>query len=283
MSDLKRDLRRYIDGLEEPVSVQETMAPRSQRRYRVPAAILAGAAVVLIPALVLIGLRLLPTGEGDLAETTLPPTTVTTTTVRETTTTSVDTTIPPASTVEVPNLNGLTVAEATAILDELGLELEVTEQYPSRSDLGLITAQGPLAGETADVGSTVVVGARVEAACLAGTTQPEVPAGSMAVQVLFECAGDGFYPEVSTTVTRVVPENSNVIEATLEALLAGLTEEERAMGFASFFSSESADALNSVALSGSRLIVALRADSPTESRGTGDRPGLQRLSTVNSC
>ncbi len=255
MSDLKRDLRRYIDGLEEPVSVQETMSPRRERRYRVPAAVLAGAAVVLIPALVLVGLRLLPTGNGEVAETTAPPTTVTTTTVTETTTTSVETTIPPTATVEVPNLDSLTVAEATAILDELGLELEITEQYPSRSGFGLITAQGPLAGETADVGSTVVVGVRVEAACLAGVTQPEVPAGSMTVQVLFECAGDWSYPDVSTTVTRIVPENPSVIEATLQALLAGLTGEERAMGFTSFFSSESADALNSVALSGSRLIV----------------------------
>ena len=63
MSDLKRDLRSYIDGLEEPVSVQETMAPRRSRRYRVPAAVLAGAGVVLIPALVLLGLRLLPKWE----------------------------------------------------------------------------------------------------------------------------------------------------------------------------------------------------------------------------
>ena len=60
MSDLKRELRRYIDGLEEPVSIQEAMERGSRpRRFQVPAAVLAGAAVVLIPALVLIGLRLL--------------------------------------------------------------------------------------------------------------------------------------------------------------------------------------------------------------------------------
>lgn len=255
MSDLKRDLRRYIDGLEEPVSVQETMALRSTRRYGVPAAILAGAAVVLIPALVLVGLRLLPPGDGDIAETTVPPTTVTTTTVAETATTSVDTTIPPVPIVEVPNLDGLTVAEATAILDGLGLELEVTEQYPSRSGFGLITAQGPIAGETADVGSTVVVGVRVEAACLTSATEPEIPAGSMAVQVLFECAGDGFYPDISSPVYRTVPETPNVIEATLRALLAGLSPQEQASGLVSFFSVESADALESVTLEGDRLIV----------------------------
>jgi hypothetical protein len=248
MFDLKRDLRRYIDGLEEPISIQEAMSPRRKRRYRVPAAILAGAAVVVIPALVLLGLRLLPPGESDVAETTFPPTTATTTT-------GVETTSPPVSTAVVPNLDGLTVADAREILDELGLVLEVTEQYPSRSGFGLITAQGPLAGETADVGSAVAVGIRVEAPCLAGPAEPEIPAGSMMVKVLFECAGDGLYPDVSTPVSRTAPDGPNVIEATLRALLAGLTDDERATGLGSFFSADTADALNSVTLGSGRLVV----------------------------
>lgn len=253
MSDLKRDLRRYIDGLEQPVSVQETMAPRSTRRYGVPTAILAGAAVVLIPALVLVGIRFWPAADSDVAETTIPPTTVTT--IVETTTTTLDTTTPPTTSAVVPNLDGLTVAEARELLEEIGFELDVTERYPSRSGFGLITAQGPLGGESAVVGSTVVVGIRVEAECLTGVAEPEIAEGSTAVQVFFECAGDGFYPDISTPVTRAVPDSPDVIEATMRALLAGLSEDERATGLASFFSADSADALNSVTLDGNRLIV----------------------------
>ncbi len=256
MSDFKRDLRRYIDGLQEPVSVEETMSRgREERRFRIPVAVLAGAAVVLAPALVLGLLRLLPTNDGDVADTTVPSTTVTSTTVAETAPTQPEPTITPVGVVEVPNLDGLTETEARTVLGEIGLELEITEMYPSRSGIGLITAQDPLAGDTADEGSTVIVGVRVEAPCLAGLTAPEVPEGSMPVTVLFECAGDWLFPDVSTEVTRVVPTSSKVTEATLQALMAGLTEEERLMGYGSFFSAESAGALDSVTLNEDRLIV----------------------------
>jgi hypothetical protein len=258
MSDFKRDLRRYIDGLEQPVSVHETMSRRQERRFRVPAAVLAGAAVVLVPALVLIGLRMLPADDSDVAGTTAPPTTETV--ITDTTTTVIDTTsstlapqVQPM--VEVPDLYGLTEGEASQVLDDVGLAYEITEMYPSRSGFGTITAQAPLAGETAQTGSTVVIGVRVEARCLSGVPSPEIPEGSIAVDVLFECAGSGRYPDISAVITRAVPNNSNEIEATLRALLTGLTEEEMGMGFASFFSADSASALNSVELTGSRLTV----------------------------
>jgi len=263
MSDLKRDLRRYIDGLEQPISVQETMSRSTRgRRFRVPAAVLAGAAVVLVPALVLVGLRLLPGDDGEVADTTLPPTTVTTV-IEDTTTTAVETTTnPPAVTnVVVPDLNGLTVAAAREILDDLGLELEIAEQQPSRTGFGLITAQGPLAGEEAATGSIVAVGVRVEAECLSASSVPfDTAPGNVAATVLFGCAQESMFPDISTAVVREVADPGSPIEATLRGLLAGLSEAERAMGFASFFSEESANALNSVVLTGDRLVVDFNDD-----------------------
>ena len=118
MSDFKRDLRRYIDGLEEPVSVQETMSRGNrERRFRVPVAVMAGAAVVLLPALVLIGIRFLPGEDGDVANTTAPPISDTSTTVVDTTTT---TRAPaPAALVQVPDLRGLPEEVARNILADL--------------------------------------------------------------------------------------------------------------------------------------------------------------------
>jgi hypothetical protein len=92
MPDLNVQLRRYIDGLEEPVSLEETTTRRTTHRFRVPAAVLAGAAVVLVPALVLVGLRWLPADDDGVAGTTsVPPVT----TPAPTTTTSVATTSAP--------------------------------------------------------------------------------------------------------------------------------------------------------------------------------------------
>ncbi len=254
MSDFKRQLRSYIDGLEQPVSIQEAMERGSKkRRYPVPRAVLAGAAVVMVPALVLVGLRLLPAEDGEVVDTTLPPTTETI--VIDTTTTIIESTEAPTS-FTVPDLNGLDIETATRVAEEAGFEIEVTEMYPSRSDFGLITAQGPLAGDTVDEpGSVIVVGIRVEAPCLAGIDEPVIGEGSMPVTVLFECAGEGHFPDVTSPVVRAVPSNPDEIEATLLALLAGLTEEERAMGYSSFFSAQSANAVNFVLLDGDRLIV----------------------------
>jgi hypothetical protein len=194
MPDLNDQLRRYIDGLEEPVSVPETVGRRSQRRFRVTAAVLAGAAIVLLPALVLIGLRWLP-GGSNAAETTPVPVT-TTTAMPET-----------------------TVASGTAVSVEVPMHPTCLDYH---SDLD--------------------------------------NARSTTVSVLFECAPDGMYPDVSTPITRVLPITGDPIEATLQELLAGPTDEERAMGFSSWFSADSAGALNTVTLDGSRLIVDFNDD-----------------------
>jgi hypothetical protein len=257
MSDFKRDLRQYIDGLEEPVSVQETMSRGSrERRLQVPVAVMAGAAVVLLPALVLIGLQLLPNDEGEVAQTTVP-TTVTTTTIIETTTTTQPSNQPGRTMWEVPDLNGLDLDEATRVAQDAGFTIEVTEMYPSRSDFGLITAQDPLAGDTVfEEGTTVVVGVRVEAPCLSYSVRPfDVGPGNTLVTVLVECAQDGTFPDVSFPMVREVAEAPTLIEATLRALLAGLTDEQRQMGFSSFFSEDTTDAVDSVVVDGTRVTV----------------------------
>ncbi len=255
MPDLNDQLRRYIDGLEEPVSVRETMDRRSERRFRVTAAVLAGAAIVLIPALVLVGLRFLPAGDDEVAQTTTVPVTITTTTaVPQTTTTSFETVTTGVSAVVVPDVIGLSVEEAQSSLEAIGLDVEVTEEYPSRSWFGLITAQDPTPGEAAAPGDSVVVGVNVRARCLDYQSDLE-NARSTVVHVLFECAPDGLYPNVSTQIIRVEPIGRGPIEATLNELLAGPTDEERAMGFSSFFSAASASALNSVTLEAGKLTV----------------------------
>jgi hypothetical protein len=231
MSDLKDQLHNYIEGLAAPVSVHESTSStrRPVRSYPVPAAVLAGAAIVLIPALVLVGIRWWPGNTEPVAPSSPPPL------IDEATTTTpgtVTTVVP--TPVSVPDLNGLTTEEATSMLSRLGLELDVVEMYPSRSGFGLVTAQDPLPGEEAASGETVQVGVRVEAPCLTAPATPEVRDGSMAVNLLFECAGDGLSPDISAPIVRIVPSTPNVIEATLKALLAGLTDEEVAMGYSSF-------------------------------------------------
>ncbi len=195
MSDLNNRLLRYIDRLEEPVSLEETMTRPEHRRFRVTAAVLAGAAIVLVPALVLIGLRFLPAGDDVSGSTLLPETT--TTVIPEgnvTTTTSFQVTTDAPGSVVVPDLAGLTADEARAQLADLHLACEITEQYPSRNGFGSITAQSPVAGESVAAGGTIEVGVQVKAGCLDYTTGDYARRGSTTVQVLLECGRDGSTP-----------------------------------------------------------------------------------------
>jgi hypothetical protein len=251
MRDLNDQLRSYIDGLARPISMSETTTRRVARRPVAFAAVLAGAAVVLIPALVIVGIRWWP-GGGNVAEpSTMPPAT-TTTTLPETTTTT--TTIPTA--VVVPNVVGLTEEQARQMLAEVGLELEVVEVRFRRSSAGIVLAQGPEPNETAAPSSKVLVDISAIPACI--DWQPDAPTpanGEMTITLFFQCADDTDIPDISTPTTRMVAQTDAVIEATLAALLAGPTDAERAAGIESFFSAESANALDSVELGGHHLIV----------------------------
>ena len=237
MSDFNNQLRRYIDGLEEPVSLDEAMNRRADRRFRVPAAVLAGAAVVLIPALVLVGLRWLP-GGNDAAETT---TSLATTTSLETTTSLL-----PIAPIAVPDLIGLTEAQARSLLGDLGLQLEIVDEYPSRSGFGLIKAQGPQAGDPAEPGSTVVVEVRIEANCL--NYESPGDAESDTIELLFECANSSGYPGEWVVIARALDAGEPRLAGTVTALLAGPNPQERSDGVQSFFDENSAGALNAISL-----------------------------------
>jgi hypothetical protein len=245
MSDFNDQLRRYIDGLGEPVTTNETMSHGSPRRFRVPAAILAGAAIVLVPAIVLFGLRFLPVSNDEVAQTTsvIPETTTAPTTTSAPKTT---TSMTKSSTAEMPDLTGLTVEQANDQLSSIGLSVEVTEEHPSRTDFGLITAQDPVPGGPVEAGSSVMVGVRIEAGCLG--YEPPADTGTDSITLLFECANDGFHPGEWAVVTRSIDAGRPPIPAMLEALLSGPTPLERAEGLQSFFSEESANALDAVSL-----------------------------------
>lgn len=253
MSDLKRDLRRYIDGLEEPVSVQETMERGTRRRrFQVPAAVLAGAAVVLIPALVLIGLRLLPGDDGDVADTTSPPSTVTTV-VTDTTTQVVETTTPPPTVtyVVVPDLVGLSEQQARQALLDLGLDLTVAESR-AHATLRGVSAQDPQPGAEVAVGSIVTVDVYIQAGCAARVFA--VPEGSMAVTLQRLCP-PAEYPAHWQALSHIVPAGSDPVATTLQLLVGGPDDWETENGYASMFSASSRNALEAVSLDGERAIV----------------------------
>lgn len=76
--------------------------------------------------------------------------------------------------------------------------------------------------------------------------------GEIGIDVFFECDSDGLYPTGGIAVRRIVPEQGGEaidrIEWTLRTLLAGPTDEERNVGFNSFFDTTTAEALNGVTL-----------------------------------
>lgn len=258
MPDLNDQLRNLIDGLEDPVSVHETISASPTRRYQVPAAVLAGAAVVLIPALVLIGIRWWPASQDVVGPATIPPVDTTSTTVPSTTSTTL---APQVDEVSVPDLIGLTEGEARQVLGDLGLELSVAETYVQRSDVGLIRSQSPEPGQVTPPGSEVVVGIAIAPTCdNLDTTSAQPGDGEMSVTIFAECAPDYLYPNYAAPIMRNVSAGSEVIQATLNALLRGLTEEEIATGLSSVFRPETANSLNSVRLDGSALTVDLNDD-----------------------
>ena len=73
---------------------------------------------------------------------------------------------------------------------------------------------------------------------------PAARAGQQRLHVFFTCG------EAERPVERAVAPTVAVLRAALEQLLAGPTPEERAAGFTSFFGDATADALNSVVVTG---------------------------------
>ena len=171
---------------------------------------------------------------------------------------SVTTTLPPIvvpGVVSVPNLSGLTLADARAVLADAGLQVVA---LPGDIDSAIVVAQEPAAGIEVDEGTVVTVDVQIVPTC--NPPDPVAPGvGQVIITVLFECGNDDVIPTPGTGVARIVPEQSGEaidrIEWTLRSLLAGLTPDEQAVGFVSGFDAATTDALNSVTLTGGTLVV----------------------------
>lgn len=210
MADLPEQLNAYIDGITEAMSEAEVTAGRHWKLSRIPrrrigAAVAAGAAVVLVPALVIAGLRLLPGDDPVAAPAT--STTLTTTAPRETTTTVV------ANLVEVPDVVGLAAVDATGILTTAGFTVEATGDA---HDLAVVSAPDPAPGTAVAAGTGVRIEvAADEPACRRGWAPPIPPPGpgEREVTILFDCADGADEPDVTTPVARLVPEQTDPIRA----------------------------------------------------------------------
>lgn len=257
--DLNDKLHSYIEGLADPVTLDEATRAGSRtrserRRHPALVAALTGASVVLIPVLILGAVRLWPDGDEITA---LPPSTVTTTT----TTIDTSTTLPPVGLVTVPDVVGLSVAEASDALLALGLVADVMDRQVPGTQTGLLPVttvleQSPFAGAEVDVGIEVILFVGVAPSCVAEEPGP-LGEGQSVVTVLFECNGDSLFPDVSVPVMRHTPTMSNRATEILEALLAGPTDAERAAGFTLFFGQDGAGegALRGVTISAGRATV----------------------------
>ena len=84
--------------------------------------------------------------------------------------------------------------------------------------------------------------------------QPSVERGQMLVRVFMSC-GNPERPSNATYVYRSVDESTALLTNTMEQLVAGPTAEERSDGFTSFWSSNTANAVNSVQLAGGAALV----------------------------
>jgi hypothetical protein len=182
-----------------------------------------------------------------------------TTTLLPATTTVPSTTTTPLSDnglglVTVPDLLGLTLAEARALLGDIGLDVVA---LPEPDDDAIVVAQEPAPGTETEAGAEVIVDVQPVATC--NPPDPLAPGpGQAIITVLYECDSDANAPTAGTGVPRIVPEPETAeerIEWTLRGLLAGPTADEQKAGFESAFDASTADALNSVTLTDGRLTV----------------------------
>lgn len=84
--------------------------------------------------------------------------------------------------------------------------------------------------------------------------QPVADRGRMVLRIFMPC-GDPELPSNATYVFRTVDESTALLTNTMEQLVAGPTAEERSDGFTSFWSSDTAGAVNSVQLAEGAVLV----------------------------
>ena len=196
-----------------------------------------------------------PDGGSDTTTppaTTAPPTTAAPETAEPTTT--LPSPVDPGV-VAVPDLSGLTLADAKQLLADSGLEVFAP---PAAVDSAIVAAQEPAPGTALEAGSTVTVDAKIDPTC--NPPDPLAPGiGQVIISVLYECDSDGTFPTAGIGVPRIVPagagEAIDRLEWTLRSLLAGPTDDERLAGFDSFFDATPAAALNRVTLTDGHAVV----------------------------
>lgn len=245
-----RELRKPIMLTKEPKTIQPKPTIPRLRGWRGPAIALATfAAVALIGVAALLVLN--NEDRPDVAaNTTLPPVT--------TTVPSVTTTPPPVvapAVVSVPDLTGMTLADARALLTEDGLEVVA---LPDDIDSAIVVAQDPAPGVEVEEGAVITVDVQVVATC--NPPDPLAPGiGQVTITVFYECGNDTVTPTPGIGVARLVPEQGGEaidrIEWTIRSMLAGPTDDERAVGIVSGFDATTAEALNSVTLTNGQLVV----------------------------
>ena len=200
--------------------------------------------IALLAVAVLVVTACGATAPNDVAgSTTLPP---------PTTTTTRPDVVPEV--VSVPDLRGLTLAEARALVGDVRLEVLA---LPEDLDEAIVVAQEPAPGANVDQGTVVTVDVQTVPTC--NPPDPLAPGpGQVVITVMFECGGDAISPTAGVGVPRIVPESDQVvdrIEWTLRSMLAGPTPDEKVVGFDSAFDEATADALNSVRLTDGELVV----------------------------
>ncbi len=241
--------RKPVMLTQEPRTSEPQPEPPRSWRWRGP--IIAVTTFVAVALLGIAALLVVNNEPSDMADdTTLPPVT--------TTVPPVTTTLPPVvipGVVSVPDLLGMTLADARALLSENGLDVVA---LPSEADSAIVVAQEPAAGIEVDKGSVVTVDVQVVPTC--NPPDPLAPGiGEVTITIFFECGNDGVVPTPGIGVARLVPEQGGEaidrIEWTLRSMLAGPTDDERAIGIVSGFDATTAEALDSVTLTDGRLVV----------------------------
>ena len=160
----------------------------------------------------------------------------------------------PLDSIAVPDLVGLVFADAEALLRELGLEIETSGDVTAD---GIVTDQEPVPGDNLSEGDSVLVMVSPAWSCADGPPPVDELVSDETVQVtlLFQCGGGSEVPEISYAVIRHVPSDLEPVRAVLDQLLAGPTSDERVAGLGSFFTAETATALNSVTVDAGLAIV----------------------------
>ncbi|MFC2177211.1 PASTA domain-containing protein [Actinomycetota bacterium] len=198
------------------------------------------------------GQAIADSGDGNPETTTAQPTT--TSAPLDSTTTMPPTDVPDV--VPVPELAGRTLAEATQLLTEAELGLKALPA--AAADSAVVVAQDPAPGVQVHEGTVVTVDVHIVPTC--NPPDPVAPGiGEVTITVLYECGNDTTFPTPGIGVPRIVPEDGgdtiDRLEWTLRSLLAGPTDDERGVGFGSFFDAATVDALISVTLTDGHVVA----------------------------